>query len=465
MANGQNSDKSAIDSHQPQKNLHLPTPPSTSHSTSTSYSRPDFNSSVATAHNRDIERDDAALRTPTQTPPTSLSPVLASPEPDPQSKPSFEPPSSPSSDSESLPSRPSYRRRSLDSPFSDEKDAKSRVSLSTRLEFLSRLALTEQRVLPDESVQILHRHLDKIQHGLVEPADLDSSGDYAQPVAALRPKKTVDIETLRAVQASQEEICAITKRLNTQIHLRQEESAHVYGLFTTKLEALAQKCISLQASLEPVTAQLRQARQILQAKEDEIDNLVIDNNTLELEAQRLRDEAAEKELVMRAMGAAVGGLEGWVENLQDRRGQPGNVTPLTPRKGGVNIISRSAAGSTPKPGKRQREVLRGKGRFRGKYIIEEDDPTSPINSPSDSRTPTSSGRYGLDGTIDRVSDNSGVVQENAPETEIVEGLRAWIKGFRDVEEGLRRTSPTSPEFSTSRQQNRRINDEASYEYG
>ena len=419
----------------------LPTPPSTSHSASTTYSRPTFDSSHTDSYHRDTDKDDAALRTPTQTPPTSLSPIL-SPEPDPQSKPTFEPPSS--SSSEFLPSHSSPRSDPLGSPFNDDQPRRNRVSLSTRLEFLSRLALNEERVLPDESLDILHRHIDRLQHGMVEPTDLDTSVVYAAPGSDKKYARAESLGTLQIVEASQKELLAATERIGNQLRDRQEEAKHVHEILTAKLEALAQKCILLRSSLNSTTSQLRGVTQIAQEKDGEIDNLVIENNALEVEIQRLRDEGADQELIIRAMGAAVGGLEGWLENLTKQQSYANDSTPLTPRRGGINAIPRSAAKLTPRPGKRQREVIGGKGRFRGRYIIEEDDPSSPLSQHSSH----------FDGQTEDSDQIASPSKENSRETEMMEGLRAWIKGFRDVEEGLKRRSPANARYSPMAHQRR-----------
>lgn len=167
-----------------------------------------------------------------------------------------------------------------------------------------------------------------------------------------------------------------------EMRLRQEEQRHLHQLTVQKLEAVAQRCL----------AQEQQADDLLR----EVRELRLENHTLGQENDQLREklacieeEAAHKEVAVNAMSSAVAGLEGWIESTNVSRPQ----TPIAEKKP-----------------KRQRVVIRGKGRFRGRYYVDEDGDHAIAYS---------------------LADAAGDSQE------LQEGVKAWLRGFRDVEEELR----------------------------
>ena len=104
---------------------------------------------------------------------------------------------------------------------------------------------------------------------------------------------------------------------------------------------------------------------------------------------QLESEASQKDVAVNAMSSAVAGLEGWITH---------------------------SPGASPRPKERRgRYIVRGRGRFRGKIFVE--DP---------------------EGDVVRQE-----VQDTFDARELEDGVKAWVRGFRDVEEELHRTSPQS----------------------
>lgn len=167
-----------------------------------------------------------------------------------------------------------------------------------------------------------------------------------------------------------------------EMRLRQEEQRHLHQLTVQKLEAVAQRCLAQEQQADDLLRELRELR--------------LENHTLGQENDQLREklayieeEAAHKEVAVNAMSSAVAGLEGWIESTHVSRPQ----TPVVEKKP-----------------KRQRVVIRGKGRFRGRYYVDEDGDHAIAYSLADAA---------------------------AESHELQEGVKAWLRGFRDVEEELR----------------------------
>ncbi|KAJ9651151.1 hypothetical protein H2198_009552 [Neophaeococcomyces mojaviensis] len=188
------------------------------------------------------------------------------------------------------------------------------------------------------------------------------------------------------------ELIAVRNNLSATVksmRLRFEEQRHLHQLTTSKLEAVAQKCI----------AQAQQVQDLL----DELKNLRQENHTLGAENDQLRDKAAglefeatRNEVAVHAMSSAVTGLEGWIDSTNPSRHQ----TPLPAKKA-----------------KRQKVVIRGKGRFRGRYFVDEDD------------------------------SEAGWYTQALADSELHQGVKAWLRGFHDVEEELRQQDSSSQHHS------------------
>ena len=143
------------------------------------------------------------------------------------------------------------------------------------------------------------------------------------------------------------ELIAVRENLATTLRamrMRQKEQTHLHELIVQKLEAVAQRSI----------AQEQQTRKLLR----EVRELRLENHTLGSENDQLRDkvasleiDASRNEVAVEAMSSAVTGLEGWIES----------TTPLI-----YEPPVREAQA------RRKRVVIRGKGRFRGRYYVDED---------------------------------------------------------------------------------------------
>lgn len=167
-----------------------------------------------------------------------------------------------------------------------------------------------------------------------------------------------------------------------EMRLRQEEQRHLHQLTIQKLEAVAQRCLAQEQQADDLLREVRELRL-------ENHTLGQDNDQLREQLACIEEEAAHKDVAVNAMTSAVAGLEGWIESTHVSRPQ----TPVPEKKP-----------------KRQRVVIRGKGRFRGRYYVDEDGDHAIAYSLADAA---------------------------ADSQELQEGVKAWLRGFRDVEEELR----------------------------
>ena len=164
------------------------------------------------------------------------------------------------------------------------------------------------------------------------------------------------------------------------MRLRHKEHRHLLQLSTSRLETLTQRCMAQERAIADLNAQLVELR-------NENNVLGKENEDLQVEVQELKSESAGKDVAMEAMTSAVGGLEGWIENAR-----PFATTSNEP--------------SQP-PKTRRREVVRGRGRFRGRYWI------------------------------DVPEDEIDLYETEVDPRDLQDGVKAWVRGFRDVEEGLK----------------------------
>ncbi len=175
------------------------------------------------------------------------------------------------------------------------------------------------------------------------------------------------------------------------MRMRQQEQRHLQQLTVEKLEAVAQRCIEQERRLRNFAEEIAHLR-------DDNRTVKEENQVLHIQLSDAQAECSKKEIAVNAMSSAVSGLEGYVN------GSPSPIRPASTR----------------------RIVTRGRGRFRGRYYEDE-----PVESPI---------RHGLDGLSDGEA--------------LHEGVTAWVKGFRDVEEELRSAqsiveSPSAKRFQTA----------------
>jgi hypothetical protein len=197
----------------------------------------------------------------------------------------------------------------------------------------------------------------------------------------------------------------------SSLRLRHQEQSHLNSLFTSKLEALAQRSLGHEATIRSLTAELQSLRNSNTPLVRENAMLAHENNDLRVSMQGLKGKVVECETAMEAMTGAVRGLEGWIESANN-----------SPRSNSAGRLRQESA----RYRRGKHEVIRGKGRFRGRYYLDDDD-TTDIN-----------GGLGTDGSKD------------AEPLEIQEGVMAWVRGFRDVEEGLKARSESDGRGRMSR---------------
>ncbi|RMZ90944.1 hypothetical protein DV736_g1846, partial [Chaetothyriales sp. CBS 134916] len=235
----------------------------------------------------------------------------------------------------------------------------------------ARASVFDDRVLDGERGQTVGRALTLIEQVLADE-DEDVAND------GLREGNESEELRLREVHAALAATVASMRQ-------RQQEQHHLHQLTISKLEAVAQTCVGQRRQLDDLNKAVRHLR-------DENRKLGEENDTLRHQVADLKCQVAQNDVAVHAMSSAVSGLEGWINNSPD-------------------IYRSHSAVHTPRKG---RIVVRGQGRFRGRYFV--DDP------------------------------NGGVVlggAESASDTrELHDGVKSWLKGFRDVEEELHRASPS-----------------------
>jgi FtsZ-binding cell division protein ZapB len=180
----------------------------------------------------------------------------------------------------------------------------------------------------------------------------------------------------------------------SSLRLRHQEQSHLNSLFTSKLEALAQRSIEHEATIRSLTAEVKSLRDSNTQLGRENALLANENKELRFSMQDLKGEIVERERAVEAMTGAVRGLEGWIESASNSPRSNSKGRPLQNR-------ARHRGGDMG--------VVRGKGRFRGRYYLDDNEDVS----------------LGHDGSAD------------VETAEIQEGVMAWVRGFKDVEEGLK----------------------------
>lgn len=239
---------------------------------------------------------------------------------------------------------------------------------------------------PYEAIEALQDCSDDIESTL-DPFGKDELGE-----AVLSPPDTV-------AESEFEPDPELVSHLSTTVsslRLRHQEQLHLHSLFTSKLEALAQRSLEHEAIIRSFTAELQSLRDSNALLGCKNDMLAQENNNLRAKMQDLEVEIAERTTVMEAMKGAVRGLEGWIGNA--------SVSPESDLQRG--LLQRQDRRRRREGG---REFMKGKGKSPGRYRL--DDGLSTLNG-------------GFEPFTDREP------------LEIQEGVRAWVRGFKDVEEGL-----------------------------
>jgi hypothetical protein len=146
-----------------------------------------------------------------------------------------------------------------------------------------------------------------------------------------------------------------------------------------------------------------------------------ENDKLHEKIAVLEEDRERKEVAVSAMTSAVKGLEGWIEST----GSPARTPPQsrhrfsTPRKQlqkGPSPQRHSDSDRLHSPVRnttsQRRTVIRGRGRFRGRYYINDHD---------------------YDHSVDQNTHDEYPFADSETQ-ELQDGVKAWIRGFRDVEE-------------------------------
>lgn len=258
-------------------------------------------------------------------------------------------------------------------PF--ESNDASEVAIADRLNGLvSEIWACEQDgPIRGEKRRKIARAVEEIEAAL-EDEFLSGEGSDAETTYPA-PSRTP--EAAATSQVTESDLDSIRTGLAATVHsmrMRQQEQGHLHQLTVEKLEAVAQRCIEQEQRLREFAQEISILRETNRV-------LVQENEDLNIQLSDARSECTKKEIAVNAMSSAVSGLEGYVN---------GSPTPNRP------VDSR-------------RVVTRGKGRFRGRYYV--DEPAKPPHG------------YGPDGASDAKA--------------LHEGVTAWLRGFRDVEEELR----------------------------
>jgi hypothetical protein len=198
----------------------------------------------------------------------------------------------------------------------------------------------------------------------------------------------------------------ILEHLNTTVasmRTRLSESKHLHSLAMSKLSSVAQSNVNLTSQLSAV----RKTNTSLSHA----------NAALRMRVDDLESTTSQQAVAVSAMTGAVAGLESYVRSS--------SPNPHTPR----NLHAQMNGQHTPNSGARRQTVVRGSGRFRGKY---------PISSPP----PPVERRESADINMNLDGGGGGGYDlppssETRQQSELQEGILGWIRGFRDVEAGWR----------------------------
>lgn len=268
-----------------------------------------------------------------------------------------------------------------------EEEPPSQCGIADRLHGLvSEIWVSEQDgAIRADKRRKIEKAMAEIEAALEEDSIESEDGEYESDAETGRraPSSSAHSHSPAAPTVTDAELDHIRTHLASTVEsmrMRQQEQRHLHQLTVEKLEAVAQRCIQQETRLRGFAKEMVLLRERNR-------QLTQENERVNVQLIRTRSESAKKEIAVDAMSSAVAGLEGWI-----------NGSP-TPNR------------STPR-----RVVTRGRGRFRGRYYLE-DANDGPVG-------------YGLDGASDAKL--------------LHEGVTAWLRGFRDVEEELRSSRPVTP---------------------
>ena len=256
-------------------------------------------------------------------------------------------------------------------------------SLSERLEQLATVAWAAEQddQLKDVVTKELHSRLDGFELSLATGDTIISGATASLDLPTTNTIDGVSASEQGPTSAALEELLSHLSTTVSSLRLRLHEHRHLHEVVTDKLEAAAQHSLIQERAIRDLSR--------------EIENLSQENNALGSENDGLRNQVdvlksktVENRVAMEAMTGAVAGLAGWIERS----------SPSHARHG---LVSSNNA----------RDDIRGRGSFRGRYPVDGFGRGQPV--------------HGLDGVLD------------TDVLDLHEGVKAWLRGFRDVEEGLR----------------------------
>lgn len=223
----------------------------------------------------------------------------------------------------------------------------------------------------------IEKAIDLIEAALIEddvqlPIESHANADNTDEIPLeSRPNVEKELEMVRRSLASTVE----------SMRMRQIEQRHLQQLAMEKVDAITQQC------LRQVKRMHEYSDEIVRLKEQNT-NLAQENDRLQARIELTVSESVKRDTAVNAMSSAVAGLEGWINN-------------------------------TPSPNYSQRKVVtRGKGRFRGRYYVDDPDEIE-------------SGHHSLE----------------TSEIKVREGVNSWLRGFRDIEDELRSSAGGTPPAS------------------
>ncbi|EXJ88968.1 hypothetical protein A1O3_02032 [Capronia epimyces CBS 606.96] len=211
----------------------------------------------------------------------------------------------------------------------------------------------------------LERALGEIEAALEDDGTYSEESDaettHSKQLLASPPSQAVGDEDLEHIRTS---LVSTVEAMR----MRQQEQRHLHQLTIEKLEAVAQRCIQQERRLREFSEEIV----LLQERNR---RLIQENERITTQLDQSQIDSARKDLAVDAMSSAVAGLEGWINNS--------------------SMPNRTS----------RRVVTRGRGRFRGRYYVDE-----PREAPD---------------------------SHSGPDAKLHEGVTAWLRGFRDVQEELR----------------------------
>ncbi|EXJ95057.1 hypothetical protein A1O1_00175 [Capronia coronata CBS 617.96] len=258
----------------------------------------------------------------------------------------------------------SVRTRTPGPPFEELKSfdthgATTDPGIADRLKgFVAEIWAWEQEgAISGDKRRRLEGAIDEIEAALVEEDTNVEEINAETTTPRSEPVSDQDLEHIRTSLASTVEA----------MRMRQQEQRHLHQLTIEKLEVVAQRCIQQERRLREFSAEI-----VLLKEQNH--RLIQDNARITSQLDQTQTESARKDLAVDAMSSAVAGLEGWINS--------------------------SAPARTPRM-----VVTRGRGRFRGRYYVEDPGDAPPGTGGHDAK--------------------------------LHEGVTAWLRGFRDVQEELR----------------------------